>query len=230
MKRGNRKLSKASEKKQYLVHGGVADASGKELSGAEVIVWWQRMRKRLRLAKGRTYEESRYRIRYRLPEDVLGQVLIIIEVRSKRLHAPLESPLTPVQPDLQIDLEAEARDSSEFARLLRTIKAQLERIPLLHVVEDAEHHDISFLAQETGKSTEQIMRIVIAARLEAAYSIPADVFYAFLRQRIPAALPSPLLDATQDFTLIDALVARVGSLIFSLSAALQSHVLTAAVR
>jgi hypothetical protein len=226
MKRGKRK---PSEKKQYLVHGTVTEARRKELSGAEVIVCWQRMRKRLQLAKGRTSEEGRYQIRYRLPEDVLGQVLIIVEVRSKRLRAPLESPLTPVQPDLQIDLAAEARDSSEFATLLRAIKTQLDHIPLLDVVEDAQHHDISFLAQETGKGTEQIMRIVIAARLEAAYSIPADVFYAFLRQRIPAALPSPLLDATQDFTLIDALVARVGSLIFSLSPDLQSHVLTAAV-
>jgi hypothetical protein len=187
------------------------------------------MRKRVQLAKGRTSEEGGYRIRYRLPEDILGQVLIVIEVRSKRHRVLLESPLTPVQPDLHIDLAAEPRDSSEFATLLRMIKAYLDHIPLLDVVEDAEHHDVSFLAQETGKSTEQIMCIVIAARLEAAYSVPADVFYAFLRQRIPATLPIPLLDASQDFTLIDALVARVGSLIFSLSADLQSRALTGAV-
>src|SRR5262249_54375363 len=49
------------------------------------------------------------------------------------------------------------------------------------------------------------------------------------RQRVPAALPSPLLDASQDFTLIDALVARVASLIFSLSADVQARTVTAAV-
>jgi len=229
MKRSKRDRSETVEKKQYFVHGTVTEVSGKELSGAEVIVSWQRMRERLQLGKGRSSEEGRYQIRYSLPEDVLGQVLIVVEVRSKRLSVPLESPLTPVQPDLQIDLAVQPRDSSEFATLLRAIEAQLDRIPLLDVVENAEHHDISFLAQETGKSTEQIMRIVVAARLEEAYSIPAAAFYAFLRQRVPVALPSPLLDATQDFTLIDALVARVASLIFSLSADVQNRALTAAV-
>src|SRR6266566_1248895 len=229
MKRANRERSKTSEKKQYLVHGTITEVSGKELSGADIIVWWQRMRKRVQLGKGRTSEEGGYRIGYRLPEDVLGQVLIVVEVRSKRLHAPLESPLTPAQPDLQIDLAARPRDTSEFATLLSVIKPQLERIPLLDVVENAQHHDVSFLAQETGKSAEEIMLIVLAARLEAAYSIPAAAFYAFLRQRVPAALPSPLLDASQNFTLIDALVARVASLIFSLSADVQSRALTAAV-
>ena len=63
----------------------------------------------------------------------------------------------------------------------------------------------------------------------AAFKIPAPAFYAFLRQQVPAALPSPLLDASQNFILIDALVHRIGSLIFSLSAQVQTQTLTAAV-
>ena len=55
------------------MHGTVKGTRGKELSGAEVIVWRQRIRKRLQLAKGRASEEGRYRIRYRLPEDLWGK-------------------------------------------------------------------------------------------------------------------------------------------------------------
>ena len=73
------------------------------------------------------------------------------------------------------------------------------------------------------------MRVAVSARLEAAFKIPAPAFYAFLRQQVPAALPSPLLDASQNFTLIAPLVQRIGSLIFSLSAQVQTQTLTAAV-
>jgi hypothetical protein len=229
MKEEKRRRARASEKRQYLIHGTVTDADGKELSGAEVVVSWQRMRERVALGKGRTSEEGGYTIRYNLPEDVLGTVLIVVEVHSKWLHSLLESALTPVQAELQIDLAVQPRDASEFATLLRAIARQLNDVPLLDVVENAEHHDISFLAQETSKSEEQIMRIIVAARLAEAYSIPAAVFYAFLRQRIPPSLPKPLLDAAQDFTLIDALVARIASLIFGLSAEVQSRTLTSGV-
>ncbi len=106
----------------------------------------------------------------------------------------------------------------------------LDNLSLLDVVESEEHHDISFLAKETGKSTEQIMRVVVSARLEAAFGIPAAAFYAFIRQRVPAALPSSLLEASQGFTLIDALVHRIGSLIFTLAPDVQKRTLETAVK
>jgi hypothetical protein len=97
-------------------------------------------------------------------------------------------------------------------------------------VEDRAHQDISFLARELNQSTEAIIRVAISARLAAAYQdIPAPAFYAFLRQRVPANLPSPLLDATQSFTLADPLVKNIASLIFGLSGRLQSETLTSAV-
>src|SRR5205823_286816 len=52
---------------------------------------------------------------------------------------------------------------------------------------------------------------------------------AFLRQHIPAALPAPLLDATDGFRLIDPLVQRIASLIFALSAGTQTQTLQSAV-
>ncbi len=211
------------------VHGTVTGLNGKELCGATVMVWWQRIREPLLLADGRTSEEGQYDLRYRVPDDAPARVLIVVEARAEQLDAPLTSPVTQAQPELQIDLHAQPRDQSEWATLLRAIEPLLDHLPLQEVVESAQHRDITFLAQELNQSPEQIMRVVVASRLGAAYNVPAAAFYAFLRQRVPSTLPNPLLDASQDFTLIDALVGRVASLIFGLVADAQTRALTSAV-
>jgi hypothetical protein len=96
-------------------------------------------------------------------------------------------------------------------------------------VENRSHEDITFLATELRSGTETVMQVAVAARLEAAFSVPAAAFYAFLAQRTPRNLPSPLLDASQEFTLIDPLVQTIASRIFALSAEMQRRTLTAAV-
>src|SRR5262249_48272022 len=119
---------------------------------------------------------------------------------------------------------------SEWTKLLAAIQPQLGNLELTDVVEDDNHQDITFLSREIGRPKEDIMRVVVSARLEAAYAhIAAAVFWAFLRQRLPAALPSPVLDSSQGFPLIESLVQRVAALILSLSSDLQTRTLTAAV-
>ncbi len=214
----------------YVVHGTITGADGKELSGARVIVWWQHIRRRTRLVSGVANEEGGYRLRFRPRDDAPGPMLLVVEARSPELKTPLQSAPTAAQPALQIDLAVEPHDQSEFAALLRAIEPLLDKLTLLEVVENEEHHDLTFLAQETGKTAEQIMRLGVAARLAAAYELPAAAFYAFVRQRVPAAQPSPLLEASQDFSLIEPLVRRIGSLIFMLSPDLQTRTLQAAVQ
>jgi hypothetical protein len=96
-------------------------------------------------------------------------------------------------------------------------------------VQDSTHHDISFLATELGKSTDILVRVVISARLEHTFKLPAPIFYAFRRQQIPSTLPNPLLDASQNFTLIDPLIQNVASLIFALSSQIQTQAITSAI-
>ena len=74
------------------------------------------------------------------------------------------------------------------------------------------------------------MRLLVAAGLQAAYDLPAAAFYAFVRQRVPAAQPSPLLEASQQFSLIEPLLRRIGSLIFALTPGIQTGTLQAAVQ
>lgn len=215
---------------EYTIHGTITDADGRELSDAEIIVSWQRIRSRKMLVAGHTSEEGHYHLRYQPPDDAPGKLLIVVEVHAPHLHAPLESSLTTAQQDLQIDLKEQPLDGSEFTVLLRAIEQQLEKLSLLDVVENDMHHDISFLAQETGSDTEQIMQVVIAARLRVAFDIPAAAFYAFLRLGVPSALPTPLLEASQNFTLIDPLVQRIASLIFALSPEVQKSTLETAIQ
>jgi hypothetical protein len=154
-----------SQDRRYSVHGVVTGVDGRELADAEVTVWRQRIRSRVRLVTGRTSEEGSYRLSYRPPpDDVPSKLLIIVEASSEHLASPLLSPLVEAQPDLQIDLHVEPSDQSELAKLLRGITPLLDRLELTDLVENDEHQDLSFLARELGKTSEEIMRVVVAAR------------------------------------------------------------------
>jgi len=217
-----------SKENTYEVQGVVTGRKGHPLHHARLVVWWQQIRERRELATGETSEDGRYHLRYRVPEDLTQPMLLVVEASSKYLDAPLSSPLTRAAPQLKIDLHFEPKDQSEWATLVRAMEPVLEGLKLGELVEDSTHQDITFLAQELGKDPETVMRVAVAARLEAAFRVPAQAFYAFLRQHVPAALPSPLLDASQNFTLIGPLIQRIGSLIFALSADAQTKTLTAA--
>ena len=213
----------------YRVNGIVRGKRGAPLGDARVVVWWQQMRTRKRLAADVTSADGRYCIGYRVPQNPPAPILIVVEAVSEYLDAPLSSPATTAQPVLEIDLNLAPVDESEWATLVRSIEPLLDGVKLDDLVEDQKRQDIAFLAQELSQSTDVLMRIVISARLESAYDIAAPAFYAFVRQQVPAGLPSPLLDASQSFTLIDPLVQNIASLIFSLSVQTQTQTLAAAV-
>jgi hypothetical protein len=211
------------------VHGALTDEDGRELSDAEVRLWRSRLRERELLGEADATEEGKYEIAAEWPEAGPGKVLLTVEATSKRLKEPLESQLLEAQPRLEVDLQQPPSDPSEYGVLRRAINLQLESLPITEVVETNEHKDISFLSKEIGRSREEIVRVLIAARLSTNYDIVAAAFYAFLREHVPAALPTPLLDATDGFRLIDPLVQRIASLIFALSADTQTQTLQKAV-
>jgi hypothetical protein len=221
---------KSETRQAFCVHGTITDAQGKAVSGAAVVLWWQHIRDRTTLARGKTSPRGTYQLDFFMPAGATAQVLVQVEANSAKFAAPLQSALTPAQQDLQVDLSARPPDSSEYTTLLRAIDPLLEKLTLLEVVENADHHDVSFLAQDTRRSNDQIMAVLIAARLEKSFDIPAAVFYAFVRQRVPAGIPTPLLEASEDFTLIDPLVQRIGSLIFALAPDVQNGALLTAIR
>ena len=215
--------------KVYEIHGTVTGHKGDPLCGARIVVWWQHIRDRKELAAGETSDRGIYHLTYAIPERAPEPLLLVVEAVSRDIDAPLLSPLTQAQPMLEVDLSFVPADQSEWATLVRAIEPLLEGLKLSELVENSTHQDISFLARELNKGAEDVMRVAVSARLEAAFKIPSPAFYAFLRQHVPAALPSPLLDASQNFTLIAPLVQSIASLIFRLSAQTQTQTLTAAI-
>ncbi len=205
---------------RWHVHGTVTEGTGAPVDGAEVRLFWQQIRSRNELARGRTSEAGRYHLHYDMAEEAPQPVLVVVEVRAGDV-APVDSALTTAGPEVQIDVVLQPADTSEWGELTAKAARFLGSLTLTEVVEDSEHSDISFLARELNVSTEAIMRLAVSARLEASFQLPAASFYAFLRQQVPAALPRPLLEASDGFTLIDALVASIASMIFGLDAATQ---------
>ena len=215
--------------KTHEVYGTVTGRNGIPLHDARVVVWWQHMRGRTELAAGHTAESGNYRLRYEVRDDAPQPLLVVVEALSEFLDAPLLSLLTQATQSLEVNLAFESADQSEWAKLARGIEPQLDGIKLSELVENSTHQDLSFLSKEINTSMEALMRVAVSARLEAAFNIPAPAFYAFLRQQVPSALPSPLLDASQNFTLIAPLVQSIASMIFALSAQTQTQMLTAAI-
>ena len=214
----------------YEVAGTITGVQGRGLHGARVVVAWQHVRDQVELGTGLTSDCGDYCIRYRLPCDAPSPVLLVVEAHEDTLEAPLRSRLLEARPKLRVDLEAAARDRSELAALEAALGPFLDRLELTDLVENESYHDITFLGSELRTNPENVMRVAVCARLQAAYRIPLAAFYAFVRQRVPASIPTPLLAAAgQDFELIDPLVRTIGSLVLGLAPELQTQTLESAV-
>jgi hypothetical protein len=215
--------------KIHEVSGLVTGQGGAPLYPARVVVWWQRIRERRELATGKTDHLGRYRIRYPAPNRGGEPTLVVIEATSPELKTPLISSSTVAQPELQVDLAYAPADQSVWTRLMREIEPQLEGMGLTDLVENTVHQDLTFLSIETGETAEELMQVAVAARLGAANGLPAPLFFAFLRQQIPSNLPQPLLEASSQFALIDALVKNIATMIFALSPDEQKAAITGAI-
>lgn len=211
------------------LNGTITTATGREASHAEITLWWQRIRDRVRLAEGTTSEEGRYELHYRVPENASGKVLVIVEAKGGGLEQPIFSPQRTSVAKLTINLNESPRDTSLYATLLRALEPLLGGLTLSDLVEDTAHQDLSFLSSETGRSREEIMRVCVAERAAQANHTPSAAFFAFLTLRTPSSLPPSLLTASDDFSLIEALVAQIVQVIANQPATVQTDVLTKAV-
>ena len=217
------------EEQPYRISGLVSGTDGREVSRARVRVWLDRIRSRDPLGEQETSEEGSYEIEIRVPEGTPGIPLVIVDAQWGDRATPVESPPTPVTGDLVIDLQAPLADPSVLGRLQAAVDPLLGDLTLTQIVEDSTDQDISYLAAATGIDSERIMRLVISARLEASYGVPAAVFFAFLGQGLPSGAPSSLLTASDGFRVIDSLVNQVGVQILGMDPTAQTAALNTAV-
>ncbi|HEY4088381.1 MAG TPA: neuraminidase-like domain-containing protein [Bryobacteraceae bacterium] len=208
------------------MHGRITAQGGAPWSGG-VTVFQQHIRKQTALGQGQTAADGSYSIRYAVPPDAPDPLLIVVQAAMQPV---LTSPLFEAAADLEVNLSVDTPDLSEWTTVNASMTKLLEGLAVPDLVENGDHQDITFLSRELRKGTEDVMRLVVATRLGNAFKVPPAAFYGFLRQAIPSALPRPLLDASDSFTLIDALVHQIASMIFSLSADVQQRALTSAVQ
>jgi peptidoglycan hydrolase-like protein with peptidoglycan-binding domain len=100
------------------------------------------------------------------------------------------------------------RGDSEFDSIMRILIRTIAPKAILDLADTAQNHQITLLYEQTGFTTDDIMRIVLSHRAAASVHKPvldAEVFYSLIRQNLPSALPGDLLAATNDWTTIDQL-------------------------
>ena len=84
---------------------------------------------------------------------------------------------------------------SDFTVLMSFIGKALGDTPFLNIIETPDNRQITQLSAQTGLSTDDIARLLIAhqaAGSVATTTLTPEVFYAFLRQNLPADLPADL--------------------------------------
>jgi hypothetical protein len=212
---------------QYHVSGLVAEG-GKGLAGATVTLFWQQLRNRATLATGQTDADGNYSLTYAPPADQKGKILVLAEAKTSTGDNPVDSKTYVIAPEMKINLDFQP-DGSEYTGLLLALTPQLGAKHLTDLAEDEQNQDVSFLARQISQPSAQVMRMVTASMLEAAQGLAAPVFYAFLRLEIPNAIPGDLLTASDNFKAMPALLTKLASLIFTLSADTQRQTLETAI-
>jgi hypothetical protein len=90
----------------FVLSGRVTDRHGRAVHRAHVVIWLQNIRDRIKLTECERGKDGRFDTWYTIPEHLRAKPLIVATASSKRLHAPVESPLAEAQLKLELNLSA----------------------------------------------------------------------------------------------------------------------------
>jgi hypothetical protein len=182
---------------EFIVRGQVRHADGPAVSGMSVQAFDQDLRSRELLGNGVTDAAGKYLIRYSAQQFQRAEknsADLVVQVSDSSGKVLVSSPVMFNAPsEALIDLVISGdqyRGPSEYEKLVEQIRPLLPGgVGLGDLVEDETHHDISFLAGETGEKSERIEFLAVANRFANKTALPAEVFYGLFRQGVPAELP-----------------------------------------
>jgi hypothetical protein len=194
---------------QFVVSGTVRHANGRALSGLTVHVYEVDLRQENLLGECLTDESGYYLVAVDQPPFLArGNPSPNLLVR---VFAPATGPdsgemlaeshvMFNARPLEKIDLRVVKRayqGPSEYEQVLARIAPELGNVEVAELKEDDQFKDISFLAGKTGVASRRLHELSWAARLAQKTELPAEVFYAFFRNNLPADLPSLLAESSQ---------------------------------
>jgi Tc toxin complex TcA C-terminal TcB-binding domain/Neuraminidase-like domain/Salmonella virulence plasmid 28.1kDa A protein len=190
----------------FVVHGHVRHADGTPGARLMVRAFNRDLRSEDPLGQNWTDEAGAYRIDYspdafaRAGENDSADLIVRVygaDPARSSISAPLaESPtLFNAPADATIDLvlgNEDYRGPAEFDQILRAIQPLLQGVAIAELTEDESHHDLSFLAGETGFDTQRLGTLVKAYRFASQTAASADAFYGMIREGLPETLPALL--------------------------------------
>jgi len=198
-------LSEPDDKKDMLVSGHVISPQLQGVPGQRLLLVDKNVGGDVPLSEGVSGEDGTYEIRYTLRErnkekpDIQVKVLdadnTLLAVSMVCYNADsVESELDIMIPEGKLD------EPSEYDRLFGELskvlphqnKAELEQ-QLSKLQEDDKQQDLTYLAGKTGESSERIAFIVASHIFYLRTMVAPEIFYAFLRNDLPANLPALLM-------------------------------------
>ncbi len=175
-----------------VVRGSVRDADGKPFTGGFVQIFGQGPRGEQVLGKSALRDGS-YAISYQFLPASNGRVDLRVAVLSDNgvvETTPSGASLLPDAGALEVVNFVLSGDthlpSAEYDVLLNGLKPLLGTRDLAELTEDKSRRDVSLLASQSGDSIDLIAALVVAHKLAKGTGTPPPVFYAMLRQGMPA--------------------------------------------
>jgi hypothetical protein len=176
----------------YAVAGKVTDGDGLPLAQARVRLFDCDLRSSRQIGEGDTDATGAYRIGYETNELLgAGKVADLrVEVQSADGATLLSSPIVfnaSRQETINLALGGTAHAKpSEFTSVSERVTPLLGKLTALELEESSEHHDLSFIAGQTGLAMERLGYWVLAARLASTTELPPELFYGLFRTGVPA--------------------------------------------
>jgi len=187
------RLWQEGRKLPRTVQGGVTLTDGTPVPKLRVVAIDRDFRAEQVLGEARTDDQGRYRIAYCAADTVRAEkgsadvgVRVFAADGKTLLRAPTSRDLVMNAPvEARIDVTVNLPESavpSEFARIFAVLQPLIEKVPVADIGRDPASDEADFLSRESGVEFDRLAHIVVAHRVEAETELPAEYFYALLRE------------------------------------------------
>ena len=187
-------MAKKSDNKVNVVLGTVTNRQGRALANLIVKIYDRDMRSEEVLGETVTNKDGKYEVNWQ-HEQLKGRgkkgADIMVKVYASEKGALLfntgpDSIIYNASSREEVNITIQGKvpqEDIEFDRIVKEVEFLANKVEIVDLREDKEHHDISFLVGETGYDADKIEHVVVAHRLEKESKIDAPFFYALLRQQ-----------------------------------------------
>ncbi|MEP6613595.1 MAG: neuraminidase-like domain-containing protein, partial [Mucilaginibacter sp.] len=171
----------------YKVYGTIRNVYQQPMPGATVRAYKKGLHGRKLLGEAITATDGTYAISYTLKNSNTA-ALRVGAYDAKNVLLKESGVHYEVPAELQADLDLSDKSLASIAQydqLLNLLAPFTEDVPLAKMTETADKPNFSFITQKTGVTRQAVEMMAMTARFAAFSSLPAQVWYGILAQRMP---------------------------------------------